>query len=158
MRWIAALPAVLAVGVFCAQGQAPPPPAPDPHENPELNGGRPSSPEPEVNPTRPDPHAVPNPVPVRAPNLAAHPPEADAHRPATDSEMMRKIRNSLLQDKTTSSYARHVRIISHAGSVRLEGKLPSAAARHAVEEKAIGVAGTANLTNNIEIQAPPVKK
>ena len=160
MRWSTAFLLVMMLGFFCSWGQpqaaarqqAPPPPAPDPHENPQVNGGDPNPP-----PVRPDPNAVPNPVPVRAPNLDAHPPDGTARRPATDSEMIRKIRAALLKDKTTARYAGSVRVISHAGSVRLEGKVP-ADVRQTVERKATEVAGMGNVTNNLNIQSLVVKK
>ena|SRR5215469_7954520 len=154
MRWMATFIVLFSITLF-ALGQAPPPSAVDPHENPELNGGEPSLPDSDSVAPHPDPHAVPNPVPVRAPNLAAHPPEAVAHSPKNDSEMMSKIRKALLEDKTTSPYVRDIRIISHAGDVRLEGKVPSATVRHAVQEKARGVAGSARLDNNITLRSIP---
>lgn len=130
-------------------GQAPP--ATDPHEDPHANGGTRTG---DSNPAPRDPHAVPDPVPVRAPNPdapAADRPSAGAKRP-TDSEIMRNIRAALRKDPAVSRSLNSVKVIAHAGSVTLQGTAPSAEALHAIEQKATTIAGAGKVTNEIKVQ------
>ncbi|MBV9746370.1 MAG: BON domain-containing protein [Acidobacteriia bacterium] len=71
---------------------------------------------------------------------------------------MSRIRSSLRNDKTASPYLRNVQVISHAGQVKLEGKVPSPAVRAAMERNAIQVVGAGKVTNNIDIQSTRAKK
>ena len=139
----------LAAGI-AAFGQSPPVAPADPHEDPRLNGAAP----PVAPSARPDPNAVPNPVPVRPPNPNAPATEnsEQTHTAPSDSEIMRKIRKLLSDDKSTSRYARRLTVISHAGAVTLKGQAPTAEVRRRIEQKATNVAGVGKVTNEIRIQ------
>ena len=62
-----------------------------------------------------------------------------------------------MDDKSLSSYAHNVKIISQNGKVTLKGPVRSADERQSIEQKATDVAGVGNVTNEITIM-PPHKK
>jgi len=75
---------------------------------------------------------------------------------ASDRELMQKIRKSLMDDKTLSTYAHNVKIIAEHGKVTLKGPVRSAAEKQSIEQKATEAAGAGNVTNQMSIKA--VKK
>ena len=70
---------------------------------------------------------------------------------------MQKIRKAVMDDKSLSSYAHNVKIISQNGKVTLKGPVRSADEKQSIEQKATDVAGVGNVTNEITIK-PPNKK
>ena len=72
-----------------------------------------------------------------------------------DRDVTRKIRQSLMKDKTLSSYAHNVKVIAQDGQVTLKGPVRSDDERRAVEAKAIEVAGAGHVTN--EMSVAPVR-
>jgi len=75
---------------------------------------------------------------------------------ASDRELMQKIRKSVMDDKTLSTYAHNVKIIAEHGKVTLKGPVRSAAEKQSIEQKATEAAGAGNVTNQMSIKA--VKK
>lgn len=73
-----------------------------------------------------------------------------------DRELARKIRKSVYDDKTLSTYAHNVKIIVRDGAVTLRGPVRSAEEKDNVANKAITIAGAAKVTNELEI-APDKK-
>ncbi len=69
----------------------------------------------------------------------------------SDLEITRKIRKALTGDKSLSTYAKNVKIISRQGKVTLRGPVNTTEERMKVENFASSVAGMANITNEIEI-------
>jgi hyperosmotically inducible protein len=76
---------------------------------------------------------------------------------ANDREIMQKIRKAVMDDKSLSTYAHNVKIISQNGKVTLKGPVRSAEEKQTIEQKATDVAGAGNVTNEITIK-PPNKK
>jgi hyperosmotically inducible periplasmic protein len=72
----------------------------------------------------------------------------------TDREIMQKIRKGVMDDKSLSTYAHNVKIISQNGKVTLKGPVRSAEEKQSIEQKAVDVAGADNVTNEITIQPP----
>ena len=68
-----------------------------------------------------------------------------------DREIMQKIRKAVMDDKSLSSYAHNVKIISQGGKVTLKGPVRSQAEKRSIEQKAADIAGAANVTNEITI-------
>jgi osmotically-inducible protein OsmY len=79
-----------------------------------------------------------------------------AKNKASDREIMQKIRKAVMDDKTLSTYAHNVKIISQNGKVTLKGPVRSEEEKQTVEQKATEVAGAGNVTDEITIKA--VKK
>jgi hyperosmotically inducible protein len=88
---------------------------------------------------------------------AASEPTADqAKNNASDREIMQKIRKSLMDDKSLSTYAHNVKIIAQGGKVTLKGPVRSEDEKRAIEQKAAEIAGGGNITDEITIK--PAKK
>jgi hyperosmotically inducible protein len=68
-----------------------------------------------------------------------------------DREITQKIRRALMDDKTLSTYAHNVKVITQDGHVTLKGPVRTAAEKRTVEAKATEVAGTGRVTNQISI-------
>ena len=72
---------------------------------------------------------------------------------ATDQEMTRQIRRSIMADKSLSTYAHNVKIISQNGAVTLKGPVKSNGEKEAVVAKAVAVAGSADkVTDQISVK------
>ena len=76
---------------------------------------------------------------------------------AVDRDIMRRIRKSVLDDKSLSSYAHNAKIIAHDGKVTLKGPVRSETEKQTVGQKATEVAGAGNVTNELTI-APAKSK
>lgn len=82
-------------------------------------------------------------------------PTADQQKmSATDRELARKIRASVMSDKQLSTYAHNVKIVAQDGKVTLKGPVRSEEEKNAIEAKATEVAGTGNVIDQLEV-APP---
>ena len=71
-----------------------------------------------------------------------------------DRETTRKIRTALTDDKSLSTYAHNIKIITTDGMVALKGPVRSEEEKSAIEAKAREIAGDSNVTNNLTV-APP---
>ena len=80
-------------------------------------------------------------------------PTADQQKDAkSDREMTRKIRRALTQDKSLSTYAHNVKIVTENGRVTLKGPVRSEDEKKAVETKATEIAGESNVTSNLDVK------
>src|SRR5580658_1988941 len=68
-----------------------------------------------------------------------------------DRNITRQIRGSIYKDKSLSTYAHNIKIITQDGKVTLKGPVRSADEKAAIEAKAVGVAGADNVTNQLEV-------
>jgi hyperosmotically inducible protein len=85
-------------------------------------------------------------------------PTADqAKNNTSDRELMQKIRKSIMDDKSLSTYGHNVKVIAQDGKVTLKGPVNSAEEKQSIEQKATEVAGAGNVTNEITIKAPKNK-
>lgn len=72
---------------------------------------------------------------------------------AADRELTRKIRRSIMADKSLSMNAHNIKIISQDGVVTLKGPVNSADEKKSVVEKAVAVAGNMNkVTDQISVK------
>jgi len=71
-----------------------------------------------------------------------------------DRETTKKIRSALMDDKSLSTYAHNIKIITTDGMVTLKGPVRSEDEKSAIEAKARQIAGNSNVTNNLTV-APP---
>ena len=86
-------------------------------------------------------------------------PTADQAKNTTnDREIMQKIRQSVMADKTLSTYAHNVKIISQHGKVTLKGPVRSEEEKTAIMKMATDVAGDGNVTDQISIAPEKNKK
>jgi hyperosmotically inducible protein len=80
------------------------------------------------------------------------PPTADQQKmnPA-DRAITQKIRKAIHQDKSLSTYAHNIKIITQDGKVTLRGPVQSEDEKSNLEAKAVAVAGQENVTNQLEV-------
>ena len=71
-----------------------------------------------------------------------------------DRETTKKIRSALMDDKSLSTYAHNIKIITTDGMVTLKSPVRSEDEKSAIEAKARQIAGDSNVTNNLTV-APP---
>lgn len=71
----------------------------------------------------------------------------------SDRDLTRNIRRSIMADKSLSSYAHNVKIISQNGAVTLKGPVKSEEEKRAVVAKAVEVTGSADrVTDEISVK------
>ena len=80
-------------------------------------------------------------------------PTADqAGNKMSDRDIMQKIRKSVVDDKSISTYGHNVKIIARNGKVTLKGPVRSEEEKRSIERKAGEVCGPENVTNEISIR------
>lgn len=90
---------------------------------------------------------------VNARDRAAGQPTADQGKNnRSDRDIMKDIRKSVMDDKSLSTYAHNVKIISEHGRVTLKGVVRTDEERRAVKEKAEQVAGAGNVTDDLSVR------
>ena len=70
---------------------------------------------------------------------------------SSDREITQKIRRAIMDDKTLSTYAHNVKIITQDGQVTLKGPVRTEDEKKTVEAMAIEVAGADRVVNQITI-------
>jgi hyperosmotically inducible protein len=66
----------------------------------------------------------------------------------SDRDMTKRIRQSIMADKSLSTYAHNVKVISQNGVVTLKGPVRSEDEKKAIESKAMEVVGSGGRINN----------
>jgi osmotically-inducible protein OsmY len=77
---------------------------------------------------------------------------------ASDRKLTQQIRRALMQDKSLSSYAHNVKVITRGGQVTLKGAVRTEDEKRAVEAKATEVAGAGHVSNEMSVAAKDSKK
>ncbi len=72
----------------------------------------------------------------------------------SDRTLTQQIRKSVMADKTLSTYAHNVKIVSVNGTVTLNGVVRSNDEKNSVEMKAVGVAGKEHVVNELKVAEP----
>ena len=70
---------------------------------------------------------------------------------AADRELARKIRQSVVGDKSLSTYAHNVKIVAQDGQVTLRGPVRTDTEKASIAAKAAGIAGAGRVTNEITV-------
>jgi hyperosmotically inducible protein len=70
---------------------------------------------------------------------------------AADRDLTKKIRQSVVGDKSLSTYAHNVKIVTQNGQVTLKGPVRSEAEKTAIAAKAAEIAGAGKVTNEITV-------
>jgi osmotically-inducible protein OsmY len=80
-------------------------------------------------------------------------PTADnAKNNQSDLQTMQQIRKAIVADKSLSTYAHNVKVVSQNGRVTLKGTVHTEAEKSNIEAKACAVAGAENVVNNITVK------
>jgi len=69
----------------------------------------------------------------------------------SDLETSRQIRQAIMADKSLSTYAHNIKIVTQEGKVTLRGPVRTEAEKEAVQAKASEIAGAANVTSTITV-------
>jgi hyperosmotically inducible periplasmic protein len=72
---------------------------------------------------------------------------------AADVDLTKRIRQSIMADKSLSTYAHNVKIVTVNGSVTLNGVVRSQGEKSSIEMKATNIAGTSRVTDDLKIAA-----
>jgi hyperosmotically inducible periplasmic protein len=84
---------------------------------------------------------------------AAAEPNADRQKEnPTDRELTRKIRRALVKDKSLSTYAHNVKIITQDGNVTLKGPVRSEEEKNTVIAKATELAGEGHVIDELQVK------
>jgi hyperosmotically inducible periplasmic protein len=70
----------------------------------------------------------------------------------SDREITQKVRQSIVADKSLSTYAHNVKIITQDGQVTLKGPVQTEDEKKMVASKAEGVVGKGNVTNQLTVK------
>ena len=76
---------------------------------------------------------------------------------AGDLDVTQKIRRSLVADKSLSTYAHNIKVVTQDGQVTLKGPVRSETEKRVVETKAADIVGAAHVTSEISVAAAPAK-
>ena len=71
----------------------------------------------------------------------------------SDRDLMRRIRQDVVKDKSLSTYGHNVKIIAEHGKVTLKGPVHSEEEKQAIEQHARKYAGEGNVVNEITVTA-----
>jgi osmotically-inducible protein OsmY len=84
----------------------------------------------------------------------ANQPTADQQKEnRSDREITKQIRKAIEKDKSLSTDAHNVKVVTQNGAVTLKGPVHSEEEKKAVEAKAAEVAGQQKVSNQIEVKA-----
>ena len=70
----------------------------------------------------------------------------------SDLDITKRIRESVIKDKSLSTYAHNVKIITEGGMVTLKGPVRSDAEKRSIEEKAAAVVGPSKVTSELSVK------
>ena len=85
---------------------------------------------------------------------SANEPTADQQKDnRSDRDITQQIRKAIVKDKSLSTYAHNVKVITQNGQVTLKGPVRSDDEKRAVEAKATEIAGPNKVTNDLDVQA-----
>jgi hyperosmotically inducible periplasmic protein len=84
----------------------------------------------------------------------ANEPTADRQKEnRSDREITQQVRQSIVKDKSLSTYAHNVKVITQNGMVTLKGPVRSEEEKKAIEAKAAEVAGQDKVTNQLDVKS-----
>lgn len=83
----------------------------------------------------------------------ANEPTADQQKAnRSDRDITQQVRKSIMADKSLSTYAHNVKVITQNGMVTLKGPVRSEEEKRAIEAKAAEVAGSDKITNEMDVK------
>jgi osmotically-inducible protein OsmY len=71
-----------------------------------------------------------------------------------DRETTKQIRSALMKDKSLSTYAHNIKVITRDGKVTLKGPVRSEDEKNEIAAKAASIAGADNVTDELTVAAP----
>ena len=70
----------------------------------------------------------------------------------SDRDITQQIRQSIMKDKSLSTYAHNIKVITQNGQVTLKGPVRSESEKESIGAKATEVAGANNVTNDLDVK------
>jgi osmotically-inducible protein OsmY len=70
----------------------------------------------------------------------------------SDRDITQQIRRSIVKDKSLSTYAHNVKIVTQSGQVTLKGPVRSDEEKRAIEAKAAEIAGDSKVTSQLDVK------
>jgi len=87
---------------------------------------------------------------------SANEPTADQQKDTrSDRDITQQIRRSIVNDKSLSTYAHNVKVITQHGQVTLKGPVRSEDEKKAIEAKAAEVAGENKVSSELNVKPQP---
>jgi hyperosmotically inducible periplasmic protein len=87
---------------------------------------------------------------------SANKPTADQQKDTrSDRDITQQIRRSIMNDKSLSTYAHNVKVITQRGQVTLKGPVQSEDEKKAIEAKAAEVAGENKVSSELNVKPQP---
>jgi len=84
----------------------------------------------------------------------ANEPTADQQKDnRSDRDITQQVRKAIVNDKSLSTYAHNVKIITQNGQVTLKGPVRSDDEKQAIEAKATEIAGQGKVTSELDVKA-----
>jgi hyperosmotically inducible periplasmic protein len=81
-------------------------------------------------------------------------PTADQQKDnSSDRDITQEIRKAIVKDKSLSTYAHNVKIVTQGGQVTLKGPVRSDDEKRAIETKAAAVVGASNINDQLEVKS-----
>ncbi len=97
--------------------------------------------------------AAPDNTTINQRDRSATEPTADRQKDdRSDVEITQQIRWAIMDDKSLSTYAHNVKIITENGQVTLKGPVQSNDEKQAIEAKAAAIAGQNKVTSELDVQ------
>lgn len=78
----------------------------------------------------------------------------DQQQNSSDVKLTQQIRRSVMADKSLSTYAHNVKIVTVNGNVTLNGVVRSEDEKNAIQKEAEDIAGRDRVTNDLDVQPP----
>jgi hyperosmotically inducible protein len=83
-------------------------------------------------------------------------PTADQQKnTSSDRDITKQIREAIVKDKSLSTYAHNVKVITQNGQVTLKGPVRSDEEKRAIEAKAAEIVGENKVTSELDIKPKP---
>jgi osmotically-inducible protein OsmY len=100
-------------------------------------------------------------TPAPADNTRINQRDRDASQPTADQQkenrsdrdITQQVRRAIVKDKSLSTYAHNVKIITQNGQVTLKGPVRSEEEKRAIEAKAAEVAGDGKVTSELDVKS-----
>jgi len=106
----------------------------------------------QTTPTQQNPPASDNTKTNQRDRSKTEPTADNAKNTTNDRDVMQKIRKAVMDDKSLSTYAHNVKIISQNGKVTLKGPVRTSDEKDRIEKLATDVAGAGNVTDEITVK------
>jgi hyperosmotically inducible periplasmic protein len=105
-----------------------------------------------ANAQAPTPSPAPDNTAVNKRDTKASEPTADQqHNDSKDLDIAQQIRKAITADKSLSTYAHNVKVISQDGKVTLKGPVRSSTEKASIEAKAAEIVGEHNVTSELAV-------